>query len=142
MVLVDTTIWSAALRRRPRDLRPGDKVLVEAWTELVTDGTAALIGPIRQEILSGIRRHKVFEEIRRRLADFPHLPIEQEDYDQAARFFNQCRARGLVVVGSEIDMLICAVASRFEVPIFTTDADFGRYAKHLSIRLHEPGKEG
>jgi hypothetical protein len=35
-------------------------------------------------------------------------------------------------------MLICAMAYRYDVPIFTTDPDFLGYAKHLPIRLHEP----
>ena len=36
-------------------------------------------------------------------------------------------------------MLICALAYRYGVPIFTTDPDFSGYAKHLPIQLHKPG---
>jgi hypothetical protein len=36
-------------------------------------------------------------------------------------------------------MLICAMAHRLGLPIFTTDPDFSGYAKHLPIRLHEAG---
>jgi len=36
-----------------------------------------------------------------------------------------------------IDLLICAIAYRHKLAIFTTDRDFDRYAKHLPIRLHE-----
>jgi predicted nucleic acid-binding protein len=42
------------------------------------------------------------------------------------------------VTGSPIDFLICGIASRREMAIFTTDEDFGRYAAHLPIKLHQP----
>lgn len=70
------------------------------------------------------------------LAAFPHLPIALTDYDQAAEFFNTCRAKG--VSGTSIDFLLCAIAHRTGISIFTTDADFPRYARHLPIRLHPP----
>lgn len=134
MVLVDTTIWSLALRRSGRDLAPRELELLREWTSLVRSGLAALVGPIRQEILSGIREEGVFQAIRRRISDFRYLRIADGDYDQAALFFNICRRRG--ITGSAIDMLICAVASRHEAPIFTMDPDFPRYARHLPIRIH------
>jgi predicted nucleic acid-binding protein len=134
-VLVDTTIWSLALRRRAHQLSSGEKRLVEAWVELVTSGEAALIGPVLQEVLSGIRHDEVFEALHARLSSFPYLEILPGDHIQAARFFNVCRSRG--IAGSQIDMLICAAAHRHEVPIFTTDADFSGYARHLPIRLHD-----
>jgi predicted nucleic acid-binding protein len=133
-VLVDTTIWSLAIRRRHGDLNAREKDIVEEWVALVEDGQAALVGPIRQEILSGIRRPSDFDTIRRQLSAFVYLPLLPRDYDQAAAFFNTCRTKGLT--GTAIDLLICAVASRVDVSIFTTDADFDLYAKHLGIRLH------
>ena len=136
-VLVDTTIWSLALRRRAHQLSPVEKRLVEEWADLVTSGRAVLIGPVHQEVLSGIRSHEVFEALKEKLAAFHYFESLPSDYVQAARFFNLCRSGG--VVGSHVDMLICAIAHRYGVPIFTTDPDFLGYAEHLPIRLHEPG---
>ncbi|HEY2738316.1 MAG TPA: PIN domain-containing protein [Thermoanaerobaculia bacterium] len=136
IVLVDTTIWSLALRRRPHSLSNDEKLLVLEWTRLVQSGEAVLIGPIRQEILSGIREERTFEAIRESLGDFRYLEIHPNDYDQAAHFFNRCRAHG--IAGTSIDLLLCAVAHRVEVPVFTTDPDFGYYAPHTGIRLHQP----
>jgi predicted nucleic acid-binding protein len=136
MVLVDTSIWSLALRRRAAALAAAEARLVDEWADLVTNGLAGLIGPVRQEILSGVRRPEVFQALRRALADFPNLAIETVDYDRAAEFFNVCRARG--VTGGPIDMLISAVAYRHEVPIFTVDVDYSRYARHIPLRLHVP----
>lgn len=113
-----------------------EKLLVLEWARLVRSGEVVLIGPIRQEILSGIREEKTFEAIRESLGDFRYLEIHPNDYDQAAHFFNRCRAHG--ITGTAIDLLLCAVAHRFEIPIFTTDPDFGYYAPHTGIRLHQP----
>ena len=140
IVLVDTTIWSLALRRRSQSLSDQDRLLVEEWVRLVRSGEAVLIGPIRQEILSGIRAEKSFAAIQERLGDFRYLEISPSDYDQAARFFNVCRAHG--ITGTAIDLLICAMAHRFEIPIFKTDVDFQHYAPHVGIRLHGPSSDG
>ena len=67
IVLVDTTIWSLALRRRRGILSERERRLVEEWARLVRSGEAVLIGPIRQEILSGIRTEKSFAAIQESL---------------------------------------------------------------------------
>jgi hypothetical protein len=58
------------------------------------------------------------------------------DFERAAEFSNTCRAAG--IVGSPVDMLICAVAERLNTPIFTLDHDFDRYRDILGIALREP----
>ncbi len=95
-----------------------------------------IIGSIRQELLSGVRTAVQFELLRTHLQAFPDLPLGTEDYEEAARFFNLCRTRG--IQGSNTDFLICAVSARREIPILTTDDDFSRYAKLLPIALHPP----
>ncbi len=135
-VLVDTTVWSLALRRRSDQLSHVEKGLVEHWVELVLSGRAVLAGPIRQEILSGIRSPEVFETLREKLSPFRYLEVLPEDYDQAALFFNLCRSNG--VTGSHVDMLLCAIANRYGIPIFSTDGDFPLYAPHLPIHLYTP----
>lgn len=136
MVLVDTSIWSLALRRRAAALSAPERRLVEEWQRLVADGVATLIGPVRQEILSGVRRPEVFQQLRRALSDFPYLGIDPSDYDRAAEFFNLCRPHG--ITGGPIDMLIAAVAYRHDLPLFAADTDYARYARHLPLRLHRP----
>lgn len=135
-VLIDSTIWSLALRRRALHLGSEEVALVEEWRRLVLSGDAVLIGPVRQEVLSGVKDSRTFDLLRSHLADFRQLAIEPNDYDRAASLYNLCRASG--VAPTAIDMLICAVAERFGVPIFTTDRDFEHYARHLPIELHRP----
>jgi len=130
-VLVDTSVWSAVLRRdTPQQLHAAE------LRALIDDGRVEIIGPIRQELLSGVRDSRAFELLEKRLAAFPDLPIRTCDYVEAARFFNACRAEG--VQGSNVDFLLCAVAARNGLSIYTVDRDFARYAKHLPIVLHAP----
>lgn len=133
-VLVDTTIWSLALRRRRAT--PREKKQVDELSELVRELRAVMIGPVRQEVLSGISEPATFERVRQHLEPFDDLTIASSDYEEAARVCNLCRKKG--VQGSQIDFLICSVAMRYGAAVFTTDRDFKRYAKHLDLELHQP----
>lgn len=133
-VLVDTSVWSLALRRRPEDLSAAQHLAVAEWSELVREGRIQLIGPIRQELLSGLRHKRQFALLERRLWAFPDIPIETADYVEAAAFFNLLRDRG--ITGAPTDLLICAVAHRRQWAIFALGEDFERYARILPIRLH------
>jgi predicted nucleic acid-binding protein len=92
------------------------------------------MGPIRQEILSGVRLSRDFITLQRVLSGFESLEVQETDYDQAAGYFNACQSHG--ITASDVDMLICAVAARNRVPVFTTDNDFKLYAERLPVRLH------
>jgi predicted nucleic acid-binding protein len=131
-VLVDTSVWSLALRRRAELDHPA----VRELRSLIDEGRVAMIGPIRQELLSGIRIAASFEQLRNQLQAFTDEPLGTTDYERAAAHFNACRAR--VVPGSNTDFLICAIAERRDLPILTTDGDFVRFAKVLPISLHRP----
>jgi len=134
LVLVDTPIWSLALRRRGSDLNPREQRLTTALRELIQDGRAQLVGPVRQELLSGLREESSFKKLRDRLRAFEQVLLEVADYEEAAHLNNQCRARG--IAGSAIDFLICATAQRRAWQIFTTDRDFSRYAAVLPLKLY------
>ena len=121
-VLVDTSVWSLALRRRAQDLSLTENRIATELTELLQEGRCELVGAIRQELLSGIRSQEQFEKLRQRLRAFPDEPITTEDHEEAAAASNQCRAAG--VSGSLVDFLLYAVSSRRGWCIFTTDPDF------------------
>jgi len=135
LVLVDTPIWSLALRRKNADLNPRERRLGSALQELIQDGRAQLVGPVRQELLSGLREESSFRRLRDHLRAFEQVPLEIADYEEAARLHNQCRTRG--IAGSAIDFLICAAALRRNWQIFTTDRDFSRYAGVLPLNLFD-----
>jgi predicted nucleic acid-binding protein len=138
LILIDTPIWSLALRCRKGDLDRDEGRDFAEWERLVRAGSAGLIGPIRQELLSGVRDARSWERLRIALRPFPDLPITTEDYERAAHFYNLCRRRG--ISGSAVDLLICAASFRLAAPIYTKDADFSRYAAVLDLDLHSPPK--
>jgi hypothetical protein len=133
-VLVDTPVWSLALRRKPADLNPLERRLIEALAELVREGRVQLVGPVRQELLSGIREEAQFRRLRDYLRAFPEQVLAAEDYEEAAQMNKRCRNRG--VAGSAVDFLICAAAQRRGWSILTTDRDFQNYAAVLPLRLY------
>jgi predicted nucleic acid-binding protein len=128
-VLVDTSVWSLALRRRT----PARERAVETLRALIEQGRVAMIGVIRQELLSGIRTPEAFVRVRDHLRPFADEPLDTADFERAAEHFNACRAQG--VQGSNADFLICAAAERRGFHILTTDEDFTRFASVLPITL-------
>jgi len=130
-VLVDTSVWSLALRRGKQSIAAPAQEL----RQLIQDHRVQMIGPIRQEILSGIRNDSQFNKLRKHLESFPDLLILTNDYVRAAKFFNLCRSKG--IQGSNTDFLICAVAVRNKFSIFTADKDFELFSKHIKIILHQ-----
>lgn len=131
MVLVDTPIWSSALRKSAGSAPAARNLLAT----LIQTRKVVLIGPVRQEILSGIKESRQFEMLRVELSAFPDHEIAQEDYEEAARCFNRCRAKG--IQGSNTDFLICAIAMRNKFQILTDDRDFEKFALVLKISLFE-----
>lgn len=129
-VLVDTTCWSLVLRRK----EPEQAIASEVGA-LIRRGRVAIIGPIRQEILSGVKERAEFNRLRDRMRGFADTVIISIDYDEAAAFYNECRRNG--IQGSQTDFLICAVAVRNEFAIFTTDGDFAHFARVLPITLYD-----
>lgn len=126
---MDTSIWSLALRRASGP----DPRAREQLSELIAGHRVQIIGPIRQELLSGIKDERQFADLSMHLSAFPDLPVVAEDYVMAAKFFNLCRRHGLQ--GSNTDFLICAVAVRNRLSIFTADEDFRRFATVIPITL-------
>jgi predicted nucleic acid-binding protein len=135
MVLVDTPVWSLALRRKRSDLNADERDITTSLEELIRDGRARITGVIRQELLSGIREKDRFRKLRDYLRAFDDPRLETSDHEQAADMHNQCRSRG--IAGSAIDFLICAMAQRRGWQIFTTDRDFERYGKVLGLNLYD-----
>jgi predicted nucleic acid-binding protein len=131
-ILVDTCVWSLALRRA--EVQP-DPVVGEL-RELISELRVQMIGPVRQEILSGIKEVKQFDALRLHLQSFPDFALQPTDYERAAEFYNVCRSRG--VQGANTDFLICSISAQYQMPIFTVDNDFKHYQHLLPISLHSP----
>ena len=135
-VLIDTSVWSLALRRKNESLSTNERFLVAELSELIREGRVRMIGLVRQELLSGIKATEQYEKLRLHLRSFPDEVVDTSDYEEAAKAGNRCRAKGVVV--SIVDILLCAVANKRLWTIFTTDPDFSNYAKVLPLRIHPP----
>ena len=133
-VLVDTSVWSQAFRRQKQEIVPNTSLqVVQRLGSLIEDGRVAMLGPIRQELLSGIKTQAQSESLRHILSAFPDEKLDAEDYEMAANSFNACRQLG--IQGSNTDFLICAVSLAKKWPIFSLDKDFERYQKFLPLIL-------
>jgi predicted nucleic acid-binding protein len=130
-VIVDTSVWSLALRRRRTP--PDSLSAITLLQNLISDDRVVLLGAIRQEILAGIRSSEQFMRLRDYLRAFPDLELVTADYELAAEFFNTCRSHG--IQGSNTDFLICAVAHRRNHTILTTDKDFQTFQAHIPVLL-------
>jgi predicted nucleic acid-binding protein len=135
MVLVDTSLWSLALRRTRENLAPVQGRQVRVLDELISEGRVQLIGLVRQELLSGIKDRQQFARLRNELRAFPDVALDGEDYERAAEMSNTCRAHG--IIGSGIDFLICSVAARRNWFVYTAGRDFERYSKHVLFSLYQ-----
>ena len=74
-ILVDTPIWSYALRSRNNKYQ----YEIDQLTSLIRDQRALIIGPIRQEILSGYSDLRKFKKLKEKLSYFENTPIEDID---------------------------------------------------------------
>lgn len=131
-VLVDTDVWSEALRKH----KGPKSQFVSELSKLIEEGRVQLIGPLRMEILCGIRDPKVFDQLKEVLEAYPDRPLGSLVYIMAAQFFNLCRSKG--VQGSTTDFILCACSVIWKFPLLTMDKDFQQYGKFLPIELASP----
>jgi predicted nucleic acid-binding protein len=125
---VDTCVWSKVLRAQAPDL-----ALSNTLRELILDSRVVLIGPILQEILSGVKSKKELAELREKFASFDRLAMIDDVYVRAAEYYNLCKMHG--VNGGHVDFLICAVVVHYDCALLTIDNDFKMFKKFLPIKF-------
>ncbi len=117
---MDTCVWSLSLRRKdPNRLSEEEQRWLAQLREVIQDNRAAIIGPIRQEILSGIRDRAQFAKTESLLEPFLSEETTAADYIEAARLFNLCRDHGIEC--GPIDIVVCAAAIRLGYEVLTYD---------------------
>jgi predicted nucleic acid-binding protein len=132
-MLVDTCVWSLALRRSAGNLNVHEAHAVESLKRAILEGHARMAGVVRQELLSGVREKSQFESLLTAIRAFEDVALTTADYEDAAVCDNLCRAAG--ISGGTTDFLLCAIAMRRQWAILTVDKDFSNYAKKLPLRL-------
>lgn len=128
-ILVDTSVWSLALRRKEPNTN-----IASILQRFIEEGEQLyLIGIILQELLQGVTDAKMFRRLANYLAAFPLLPLTREDYIQAARVKNYLRRKGQQV--ATIDALIAATCLRHRLWLFSVDNDFKLMTAYLKLKL-------
>lgn len=128
-VLVDTSVWSLALRRdAPKTSRE-----VETLASAIERGDVCLTGTILQEVLQGFPSPDRTRRLAGHLAPFPLLDLHRGDFVLAAEIRNKCRAKGLVI--GTVDAQIAAAAINHRCTLLTADRDFEGVARHFPLRL-------
>jgi len=129
-ILIDTSIWSLALRRQSGVVNP-ESVMLRTLIEQGED--IHLLGIVLQEVLQGIKNPKDFHILKDYLDAFPLIELTREDYIKAAELKNRLIKKGKQI--STIDALIASASISYSCYLFTTDKDFENIAQHSSLKL-------
>lgn len=135
-LLVDTSVWSLALRRDAPALEPEVRALQEA---LLGDEVVVTTGLVLQELLQGFSGPKARAQLIAKFAALPLLQPDRDDHIAAAELRNACRRAG-VQLGT-IDALLAQLCIRHELTLLSTDDDFKHAAKHCPLRVWAPRVE-
>ncbi|MFM8708990.1 MAG: PIN domain-containing protein [Planctomycetia bacterium] len=130
MLLVDTSVWSLALRRDVAGTQPEVRQLEQA---LLGAQAVVTTGLVLQELLQGFAGPKAREQIIDRFTSLPLVQPDREDHVAAAALRTTCR-RGGVQIGT-IDALISQLCIRHKLTLLTTDRDFTHAARHCRLRI-------
>lgn len=129
-VLVDTSVWSLALRR---DAPPDIKAVQILSRCLNRQDVLLTTGIIVQELLQGFRGPKQRERIIEYFSALPLIVPDLADYVEAAALQTACRRKGIQV--GTIDALLAQLSIDHDLELLTTDRDFIIMSKHVPIRI-------
>jgi predicted nucleic acid-binding protein len=130
-VLIDTNIWSTFFRQN----KPEDQKLRANLEMLMQENRISMIGPIRQEILTGIRDYNKYLILKDYLQAFEDEPVTTEAYEYAAKIANECMKNGVAI--SAIDAIIVAIIVLNGFEIYTNDHDFIRYKSIIQFLQYQ-----
>ena len=129
-LLVDTSVWSLALRRDASGAEPEVHQLKDA---LMGAAVVVTTGLVLQELLQGFSGPKSREQIIERFASLPLLQPDRDDHVAAADLRNTCRRAGIQV--GTIDALLAQLCIRHDLTLLSTDNDFKLAAPHCALRV-------
>lgn len=133
MILLDTSVLSAAYRRR-RGVHPEPSCATLLRRLILADAPLAIPGIVLQELLTGLKSDGEFTRVREILDGFPVPSATPAHHIEAARIANRCYRAG--VSCSQVDCLIAALATSSGSSLLTTDLDFVRMAPHCGLKLY------
>jgi predicted nucleic acid-binding protein len=129
-LLVDTSVWSLALRHDASAGEPEVQALVDALTGSEVGFTT---GIVLQGLLQGFAGPKAAAAIVERFSALVLMQPDRDDHIAAADLRNKCRRAG-VRLGTA-DALIGQLCIRNGLTVLTPDQDFTHAAKHRELRV-------
>ena len=129
-LLVDTSVWSLALRRDGAVTTPEVAALREA-----IEGSDVVVttGLVLQELLQGFNGPKDRQAIMDRFGALPLIQPDREDHVAAAEVRNACRRSG-VQMGT-IDALLIQLCGRHDLTLLSADKNFSNAAAFVPFKL-------
>jgi predicted nucleic acid-binding protein len=134
LIVVDTSVWSLAFRRRnwPNGVTPGVVKLLQKLTK--EKQQVAVPGIVLQELLSGVKDPAQWERIKELMDGYPLILATKEQSIEASNISNVCRRAG--VAAATIDCLIAAQCIMLNGVLLTLDDDFKRISGCCGLRLY------
>lgn len=129
-LLVDTSVWSLALRRDAASTDPHVAALKEA---LLGTDVVVTTGIALQELLQGFSGARARTQIIDTFGALALVQPDREDHIAAADLRNACRRAG-VQLGT-VDALIAQLCIRHGMTLLSADRDFLHAAKHTKLRV-------
>ncbi|TGM62954.1 PIN domain nuclease [Leptospira meyeri] len=129
-LLIDTSVWSEALRRKNKSVNSEDTFLFQI---IKNEEEIFLTGIILQEILTGIKSQKLFDDINNHLRFFNFINPTNKDHILAAQLRNDLAKKGLTV--ASIDVLIAQMAISHNLTLATYDSDFEKIAQNSKLKI-------
>lgn len=128
--LVDTSVWSLALRKDG----PASHTAVEKLALFLEEHQeVVIIGVILQEILQGFRQEATFVKVASYFDSFPLLDLRRDDFITAAKIRRTATTKGLSL--STPDCQIAAAAIEHQCHLLTTDKDFEHLSRWVPLKL-------
>lgn len=129
-LLVDTSVWSLALRR---DGTTESREVIALREALNGADAVVTTGLVLQELLQGFSGPRDRVAVVERFGALPLIQPDRQDHIAAAEVRNVCRRHG-VQVGT-IDALLIQLCGRFELTLLSTDQDFANAAPYVPFKL-------
>ncbi len=132
-ILVDTSVWSLALRREHIPDLPEIKALNQI---LLNPDLIVTTGFIVQELLQGFSGPKSRDLIIKRFKSLPIITPTFADHIEAAEIRNICRRSGIQI--GTVDAIIVQLCLKNGLVLLSTDKDFRYAARHFPLKLYKP----